>query len=184
MNLSSAIKAIRDANIAALSTAVNQNTDCFVEPAYLDDDGEVVVEGPYNLPCRADLITRIDGCPGDSVMVNSALVNVFADFEVIESNIPLTIGTFHWDNANFTASLNTETDLAPLIEWFYSWFDAADENEPDAYGLYGVTHFMSDPHFVEDKIEFTVDFGSAPEDVFFSLIHKLSLLGAKFVSVV
>src|SRR5207248_2628477 len=71
----------------------------------------------------------------------------------------------------------------PLADWFMAWFDQDDERGLYYSDLQGVVHCLTDPVFADGAATFTIDFGSAPADVFEYLLDALEQLGAKTVQI-
>jgi hypothetical protein len=178
MTLIDVLERIRDLNVSALTRALVEHPDAHVEPAYRTDDGSLAVEGPFDLPLRADLIPDDDGVPGDSVVVTPAKALAFDPIAGKIGNADLIIKPFGWDYAEVSARFDSSPDARELSPWFMAWFDPEDDRPAQENGLYGVVHFMSDPEVSDSTIRFTVDFGSAPVDAFFELMEKLVKIGA------
>jgi hypothetical protein len=173
----------RRLNVEALKSAFAACDRPFVEPAFLDEEGNVVFEGPYALPCRADGFAGEGDEPGEQIRVDPA---TRLDFTPIRGRIgaaDFVVQPFGWDYANVSARLADDVDLGPLCAWFLRWFDAADDNLADDDGLFRVVHFLSDPEFTGGRVRFDVDFGSAPVDAFADLLETLARLGAQEIRV-
>ncbi len=95
-----------------------------------------------------------------------------------EGRIEITIRQILWDYLEIHCSpWPVANDWAPLRAWFLQWFDSDDVKEPDAEGLSGVVHFISDPETLNDGFRLFVDLGSAPLDALGDLLNRLAELG-------
>ncbi|MCA9645816.1 MAG: hypothetical protein H6718_19180 [Polyangiaceae bacterium] len=173
------LRRVRELNVEALSRAIDAEVRPFVEPAYRMADGSIAVEGPLDLPLRADLIRREEDTAGDEIQVDPARSLEFEPILFQMRGAEVRVEAFGWDYAEILADVPESADLSPLQEWFMSWFDAEDASTPDETGLYRVVHFMSDPEYDDHRLAFIVDFGSAPVDAWVSLMERLVELGAK-----
>lgn len=79
-----------------------------------------------------------------------------------------------WDYLKISAFPLPSGDWESLRESFLRWFDAAEVNVPDADGLYGVVHFISDPEISDDGFQFFVDLGSSPIGALSDLLDCLA----------
>jgi hypothetical protein len=150
-----------------------------VEAVMRDDDGDVLVEGPYDLPCRVDAMPiEEDDELGEPVMVDTPTSLSFPELTLDWSGNTIYVKPFGWDYAGFVAEFDKLPDWKPLTDWFWHHFDADDENEESPEGLY-----LSDPEFEDGKASFVVDFGSAPVPAFQTLIQVLHEMGASCVRV-
>lgn len=171
---------IRALNVEALKVAASRHAPCHVEPALRDDDGNIAVEGPFDLPCRVDLIP-IDEDEEllEPVMVDPPTSLSFDQVHALCGNVPLLISPFGWDYAHIRASFPVAPDIGPVTKWFWNWFDPEDEGDEDLDGLFSVVHYLSDPEFSEGKLAMTVDFGSAPVESLEALLSVLVEMGAE-----
>lgn len=175
---------IRELNVRALARALTLHPDAHVEPTFYTDDGDIAVDGPFDLPCRMDLIPVVDDEAGESVMVTPPTALSFDPLTVtLAGGVEFIVSPFGWDQAAFTVSLPVGSSLEPLLQWFWHWFDEADDNDPGPDGLYGVAHYLSDPEFAGGKLAFEVDFGSAPVEALDDLVAVLVEMGATRIEV-
>jgi hypothetical protein len=74
---------------------------------------------------------------------------------------------------------------AALIAWLRRWRDRTDapNQPPDADGLCAAVHSMTPPQIQDDKLSFTIDFGSAPPEAFTALLSTLFANGVRTVEV-
>lgn len=184
MDSSTLFARIRDLNVFALAETVRAHPDAHVEPTFITDEGEIAVSGPFGLPCRADVIPVVMGEPGDSVMVTPKTALSFEPVEIQKPTaIPVIVSPFGWDQVSFSATMDPAASLDPLLEWFWRWFDANDDNDIGHDGLCRVVHYMSDPAFEGDELKFVADLGSAPVDALNELISVLIEMGAREVKI-
>jgi len=175
---------IRQLNVQALAKAIALHPDSHVEPTFYTDDDEIAVDGPFDLPCRMDLIPIVDDEAGDSLMVTPPTALSFDALTVpLAGGVDFEIAPFGWDQAALTVALPDDTSLAPLIQWFWHWFDEADDNDPGPDGLFGVAHYLSDPEHADGTLRFEVDFGSAPIDALDDLVSVLIEMGATRIAI-
>jgi hypothetical protein len=184
VNSNEIFEKIRALNVRALAKAVKDRTPCRAEMVIRDADGAVAVEGEFNLPCRVDVIP-IDKNRNlmQSVMVEPPTTFDFDGIKASVAGVPLLIEPFSWDYAQFIVSFPRAPNNAPLLAWFWSWFDPDDKNAAGADGLHGVVHYLADPEFAKGKLDFVVDFGSAPVTAIESLMGVLVEMGATRISV-
>lgn len=184
MEILDLLERIRAINVRALALAMEENAPCHVEPVLRDEDGEVAVEGPFNLPCRVDaLLIEQDSDLGESVMVDPPTRLEFEKLSLVWNALPVVVHPFGWDYAEFSCDFSEAPDWSPLTSWFWRYLDPDDENEESAEGLYGVLHYLSDPVMKNGKATFTVDFGSVGVAAFQELIRVLGQMGARHVVV-
>ncbi|MEZ4376230.1 MAG: hypothetical protein R3B07_35830 [Polyangiaceae bacterium] len=177
------LERVRALNVDALASAVKEEPEAFVEPAFRCEDGSLAVEGPFDLPLRADLVQREGDHAGDSVMVDPPRMVTFESLSFRIEQCHLSLEPFGWDNALVVARPLTLSAVTPLRDWFLRWFDPEDEAELHEDGLYHVVHFLSDPEEADGALQFIVDFGSAPVDAFDALIDTLITQGATHIAV-
>ena len=92
------------------------------------------------------------------------------------------IAPFCWEDCAFVAEGSLE-DWQAVLDWWNRWYDPDDNRPPDADGLAGVVHFMSEPVETEEGIEFSVDFGSAPAQAFMDLLTALDSMDMQNIRV-
>ena len=164
-----------------LSTAIAGNA-VFAEPALRTENGELAVDGLWNLPIRPDFIPR----NGDdkSGMVDSKSRLDFEPFVVSYGACKVELAPFTWDWLSLTVDGLREDCYEELFRsWFLRWFDPEDTNEIGNDGLAGVVHYMSEPQRVGDKLHLTLDLGSAPPEALEQLLELLARQGAVAASV-
>jgi hypothetical protein len=180
MNLTSALEESRSVCASALAAAVVDHAPCHVEPALRTSDGELALEGHLQTPVRVDLLRKGNG---QRVTVNSPVRRPGGTVIASVHDVPVVVEPFLWDNATVDAEGLGPAVHVQLRSWFLQWFDQYDSNNPDAHGLFGVTHFISDPVRTASALQFTVDFGSAPVAACENLLTELALAGASAVCV-
>ena len=184
MNSSEIFEKIRALNVRALAKAAKDRKPCVVEMVIRDADGAVATEGTFDLPCRVDVIP-IDKNNNmrESVMVDPQTTYEFDGIKASVAGVPLLIEPFGWDYAQFIVSFPKAPNNAPLLAWFWSWFDPDDKNPAGPDGLHGVVHYLADPEYAKGELDFIVDFGSAPVTAIESLMGVLVEMGATRISV-
>lgn len=169
---------IRDFNVAALAAEIARSPGAIAEPALRTSDGELATDGRLALPVRVDLAREGDG----TVMVDADRSVSFEPFS-LDRGLLLTVHPFGWDYLSCSVD-RAASDVGPsLREWYLSWFDTEDRNEPDSTGLFGVVHFASDPAPTGSGCSFFLDLGSAPVDAFDSLVASMSQAGVTAMTV-
>ncbi len=154
----------------------------YAEPSMRNNSGEVVcAPDGLKLPLRSDLAFVGSSGEAQTEYADSSALNfrepVFARWE---DKLKIEIHSISWDYMHFQLfpPPETETNWDGLKTWFMRWFNAEDEKSPNADGLSGIVHFISDPEVEPDRIEIYVDFGSAPTDAlaeFFDELVKLDI---------
>jgi hypothetical protein len=159
--------------------------EAMCEAAYRDEDGALAREGTLSLPMRLDVVGVADGEAKDTIRVDSTAMLAFEpiDFEW-SGGLPTLLAPFHWDGCHVRATgIRKNADWSHLRGWFDRWFDGEDTRQPDADGLCGVIHFLSDPKQEGAATTFEVDFGSAPVEAFEELLDALRDAGATKIEI-
>ncbi len=156
-----------------------------VEPVLRNAEGEVVSEGVLNLPKRADIVVIRNGQVSDSYQVTAAHELALKPFTFPwTGGASITVGPFRWEDCQFRLpDLGPKANFKPLADWFLAWFDQDDERGLYYSDLQGVVHCLTDPKFDDGTATFSIDFGSAPAEVFEYLLDALEQLGAKTVQI-
>jgi len=158
------------------------------EPILRTADGAILHEGLLHLPQRADVAIIRDGKVTDSFQVVTERTVSFKPFNFQwTEGAQVTVGPFQWEDCRVTLpGIGPGANFAPLASWFTSWFDET-QREGMFYSsdLQGVLHRLTDPEFKEGEgaAAFTIDFGSAPTDVFEYLLDALEQSGAKTIHI-
>ena len=156
------------------------------EPMLCKADGEVAHEGVLQLPIRADVVLIRNDKVEDSFQVTTERTVSFKPFTFPwTEGAQVTVGPFQWENcAVRLPGVGPESNFKPLASWYTSWFDE-DQREGMFYSsdLRGVLHSLSNIDFKEGAATFTIDFGSAPTDVFEYLLDALEQAGAKTIHI-
>jgi hypothetical protein len=161
---------VRNHYIDAFLSAVSEADEAEVvfEPVLRNSNGEAVGDGPLNLPCRVDVFQTTDG---QSRMIDSPGAPKLPDLIVSANGVGVTLRPFIWDYARVTVKhVDSPLPIDELKDWFDDWFDVDEEEPLLDNGLAGCIHFMSDPDKSDDQTQFTIDFGTAPEKAFATLI--------------
>jgi hypothetical protein len=156
------------------------------EPSLRNAAGDVVREGPLSLPLRVDITVVDRGGSSRTLRVETPQQLSFEPVELQwSSRLSVTLAPFSWNACPVALCVeqNTETNLAPLIDWFERWFDADDTFEADELGISSVVHFMSDPSVDDNEVSFQVDFGSAPVSAFEELLDAAEQLGTESATI-
>ena len=162
---------VRNHYVDAFLTAVSEadESEVVFEPVLRNSDGEPVGDGTLSLPCRVDVFQTTDG---QSRMIDSPGVPKLSALTTSFGEIQVTLKPFIWDFVHVTVQHGSEPfPIDGLRDWFDHWFDADEQEELLENGLSGCIHFMSDPETSHGQTSFTIDFGSAPEKAFTTLIE-------------
>jgi hypothetical protein len=170
-NLNERLLLVRNHYVDAFLAVVSEagESEVVFEPVLRNSEGEPVGYGPLNLALRVDALQTTDG---QSRMIDSPGVPKLPDLTTLVGGVQVTLKPFIWDFARVT--VNHDSDPFPtdeLKDWFDDWFDADEQEELLENGLSGCIHFMSDPDTSDGQTSFTIDFGSAPEKAFTTLIE-------------
>lgn len=105
------------------------------------------------------------------------------NFEKIEfsaDSISAVLYPIAWNGIEFETDPFPPSDQA-LSSWVSKWIDPDELGKPDQYGLGGYVHSVTYPEEVEGKMQFSVDFGSAPIDSVYDLFSVFIDLGVSKV---
>ena len=178
MNISDLLEAIRAPYVRILAEAVRRQP-AYVEPAYRQANGALATDGALDLPCRADFIPKEEEQAEPSTVDSTTQLQFDAQtFDI--GGTAISLSPFVWDWVSVeVAGLTSESALSVLKDWFLQWFDGDDQNNETEEGLFGVTHFMSEPEVTEEAVRVTVDLGSAPAEAVEDLMFRVSDAGAR-----
>lgn len=190
MTFAEILEQIRDFYLRHLREAMAEvrkdpEAKLIVEPVLRNAEGEAVSEGLLKLPMRADIVVTRAGQVVESYQVKAAhdLVIKPCTFQWT-GGMTVTAGAFQWEDCHFRLpGIGLEANFKPLADWFMAWFDQDDERGLYYSDLQGVVHCLTNPKFDDEAATFTIDFGSAPADVFEYLLDALEQLGAKTVQI-
>lgn len=179
---------IRDYYVSRFIEAINEHPSAdgvtlAREPAFCDSNGDVVTEGELAVPSRGDLLVIRDGAVSDSVQIDTAGMLSFEPiaFDWPENNLSVDLHPFQWNWMQLRIfGLKTDTDWAPIRDWFIGWFQ---ENDPADDELLGGVHFLSDPECGNDYSQMSIDLGTAPVESFEELLDAIGQMGATRVQI-
>lgn len=97
--------------------------------------------------------------------------------------VDIELSPIAWNGVEITGPAFDPTN--PAFEaWMTTWIDPDETKDPDEYGLGEYIHSVTYPEGDgEDKLTFSVDFGSAGPDSFIALVNVLSGFGATHLHV-
>ncbi|MEY2613411.1 MAG: hypothetical protein RL069_2223, partial [Planctomycetota bacterium] len=153
------------------------------EPAFCDSNGDVVTEGELAIPSRVDLLVISDGAASDSILIDTDGMVSFEPiaFDWPENNLNVDLHPFQWNWVQVRIfGLKTNTDWAPIRDWFIGWFH---ENDPADGELLGGVHWLSDPEYGDDYSQLSIDLGTAPVESFEELLDAIGQMGATRVQI-
>ena len=153
------------------------------EPAFCDSNGDVVIEGELAVPSRVDLLVISDGAVSDSILIDTDGILSFEPiaFDWPENNLSVDLQPFQWNWMQVRIfGLKTNTDWAPIRDWFIGWFQ---ENDPTDGELLGGVHWLSDPEYGDDYSQLSIDLGTAPVESFEELLDAIGQMGATRVQI-
>ena len=178
---------IRDVYLNIYAEAIsecrkNKSVKVFAEAVFTTSDGEAIGEGPLGLPLRTDIVVVQDGVVKESFRVESELRFYFEDFSFEwKDKLLVTLSPFQWDCCQVRIfGLSESADWKPLVDWFMSNFHQSSQSDAED-DFSGVVHFVSDPELQGECYLVELDLGSAPVEVFGTLLDSLILVGAKSV---
>ena len=173
MTFAELMGAIRSSYAQVLAEAVAEHAPALREAALRHADGTLKADGQPPLPHRFDAF-HADGV---NRMVDSERQLRFDPFSFPIDGMTVSVAPFTWDWLDLEIAGDPAVAGAACRAWFLRWFDEQDENEPDADGLRGVVHYMSDPLAVQDGIGLRIDLGSAPDEALDDLLFALADAG-------
>jgi hypothetical protein len=179
---------IRDYYINRFIDAINEQSladgvTLTHEPAFCDSNGDVVTEGELAVPSRVDLLVISDGAVSDSILIDTDGILSFEPiaFDWPENNLSVDLQPFQWNWMQVRIfGLKTNTDWAPIRDWFIGWFQ---ENDPTDGELLGGVHWLSDPEYGDDYSQLSIDLGTAPVESFEELLDAIGQMGATRVQI-
>lgn len=179
---------IRDYYINRFIDAINEQSladgvTLTHEPAFCDSNGDVVTEGELAVPSRVDLLVISDGAASDSILIDTDGMLSFEPiaFDWPENDLNVDLHPFQWNWMQVRIfGLKTNTDWAPIRDWFIGWFQ---ENDPADGELLGGVHWLSDPEYGEDYSQLSIDLGTAPVESFEELLDAIGEMGATRVQI-
>jgi hypothetical protein len=146
----------------------------------LNEDGEVVLEGPLELGYRYDAALITEG-QAETFTFESTTLESFEPFSEALGGLTVKVQPFHWDDCEVTIEPALGVGaLEPFGDWFRRWFRA---NAEPVEGTVGAIHFGSDPEVGPNATRIVVDFGTAPVAALVSLLGALGGCGAERVSI-
>lgn len=179
---------IRDYYINRFIDAINEQSladgvTLTHEPAFCDSNGDVVTEGELAVPSRVDLLVISDGAASDSILIDTDGILSFEPiaFNWPENDLNVDLHPFQWNWMQVRIfGLKTNTDWAPIRDWFIGWFQ---ENDPADGELLGGVHWLSDPEYGDDYSQLSIDLGTAPVESFEELLDAIGQMGATRVQI-
>lgn len=179
---------IRDYYINRFIDAINEQSladgvTLTHEPAFCDSNGDVVTEGELAVPSRVDLLVISDGAASDSILIDTDGILSFEPiaFDWPENDLNVDLHPFQWNWMQVRIfGLKTNTDWAPIRDWFIGWFQ---ENDPADGELLGGVHWLSDPEYGDDYSQLSIDLGTAPVESFEELLDAIGQMGATRVQI-
>ncbi len=97
--------------------------------------------------------------------------------------VDIELSPIAWNGVEITAPAFDPTN-SKFDAWMTTWIDPNETKEADEYGLGDDIHSVTFPESIsEDKVTFSVDFGSAGPDAFIDLVKVLSDFGATHLQV-
>jgi hypothetical protein len=179
---------IRDYYINRFIDAINEQSladgvTLTHEPAFCDSNGDVVTEGELAVPSRVDLLVISDGAVSDSILIDTDGILSFEPiaFDWPENDLNVDLHPFQWNWMQVRIfGLKTNTDWAPIRDWFIGWFQ---ENDPADGELLGGVHWLSDPEYGDDYSQLSIDLGTAPVESFEELLDAIGQMRATRVQI-
>ncbi len=147
-----------------------------VEAALRDAAGEIVREGTFQLPFRADLSVLREGTCVASLTVDTERMLSFDPVEFTwESSLGVVLAPFQWNMCPLALAPAPELEqLASLTKWFERWFEESQDADPP---FFGCVHYLSDPEEEDGECRLALDLGSAPVAAFEELLDACHAAG-------
>jgi len=190
MTLAELLQGIREFYLKQLREVIErQRADSSIrlitEPVLRLEDGALAREGALALGMRVDLVVLSEGRVQDSFHVRADRTVSFKPFTFPwNERVQVTVGPFQWEDCALKLhGVESAEKLKPLVNWFDVWFDAEDERAALDKDLQGVVHCLTDPQFEGSTATLTVDFGTAPTEVFEDFLDAIDQCGATAVEV-
>jgi hypothetical protein len=175
---------VREYYLKCLREAVAEHrgagAEVATEAAYRNHTGDVVGEGPYDLPARTDLFVISAGQVTEAIDVDTEGMLSFTPIEFQWGAAVVTLNPFQWNCCEILGSDNPSR-VEPVIAWFHRWFRAEDDGSSEE--LLGAIHFMSDPEITDGVLRLTVDLGSSPVEALEELFDAAIECGAATLAV-
>jgi hypothetical protein len=141
----------------------------------------ILVNGPADVPkkyrlWRCDGIWKKDGRSQPGQFELGRLSAGEAITERHGSGVSVTLHPIVWHRCEFYFVADVFA-WDSLDLWQTKWIDEFNTNQPDAFGLAGVIHWLSKPNSAGNRHTFLVDFGSAPTAALHELLAVLAAAG-------
>ena len=99
-----------------------------------------------------------------------------------DGRLKVTLSSFSWNAVEFEGSC-FPPDNEQIITWALKWLDVEEVKQLDENNFGGYIHSITYPEIDDNKCNFSVDFGTAPIDSFYELLHILMNLEVKELSI-
>lgn len=169
MELKEILNKHRDYYLEKFSNYTNSIDDVIIE---------LLIEMPYEEPEEIFRLFRYDCATKGKEGPNLKEFNAdgFLNHKEINFSIngkTIVLAPIGWNGVDISVD-NYSSDIIDIVNWATKWLDPQDEKAQDSNNLQGVIHNISKPEKVNEKITFSVDFGSAPTEAVLDLLEILS----------
>jgi hypothetical protein len=121
------------------------------------------IDWAWRSPDRAVQLTECNLEPLES----TALIGTYS-----EDGLEIDLFPIVWNAIQFRLK-TVRQDWNDYESWYDRWLDRDELRQPGRDHLSGVVHHASQPRFQNKRVEFQIDFGSAPMEAFEELIELI-----------
>src|SRR5687768_6325793 len=178
-----------NAFVSSIGAQTNGASEVLIQPCLHNPESRVPrtpTAKPFRVPMRQDIVPMKDGSPQAVMVVRGPEQDFLPITWELDGGFQLALGPFTWDDVRLVVfGLPRDVDFRSLIDWFQTWADLNDEEEPDAEtGLRLLVHYVEhidDPRMPEEATAFELDMGTAPAVALTEFLDRLAELGATTV---
>lgn len=182
MGVGELLDQIRDYYLVKLTDEVNSigSDGLILEPAFRDNNGNVVTEGFFDAGSRVDVAVTKDNESSKSLNVDT---EEMISFEALsfswETTLKVKLTPFQWNYCPIEL-IGEELDWKPIASWYHKWFQ---ENPTEESKFFNCVHFISDPEKTEKGHRVYIDFGTASVSSLEEFLDSVIIAGATEVEV-
>lgn len=156
--------------------SISPPKEVILEPALLNNTGEIVTEGFFDCGVRVDIVVTEDDVIIESKNIDTEKMLTFSciSFEW-GSKLSVELFPFQW---NYCAVSVFAEDLQwkPIENWYKKWFR---ENPNNTSRFMNCVHFISDPKKNGEGYTFEIDFGTSPVETIEEFLDAVEMSGTK-----
>lgn len=131
---------------------------------------------------RFDMVDQTPEPPRIANFTPDTHVNFEPQSSLWQKKMKIRFEPIAWNDAGFEC-IGLSMQKAQLVQWAERWMDPNSQRPVDNHGLGGRIHAITFPAKKVNRLEFFVDFGSAPVQAFQELLQVLMLAGTKKVRI-